>query len=56
MRLTPRELIIRLREPYCDCCPIYNECNANEEDSDTCLLLAEAADCIETLIQKGNSL
>lgn len=48
--MTPRELLIRLRDPDCDCCPFYEECQL----TDKCLLLKEAANCIENLIQKGN--
>lgn len=45
-----KELLIRLRDPDCDCCPLYEEC----QNVDDCLLFLEAADCIETLMQKGN--
>lgn len=47
--ITPMQLIIRLRNPDCDCCPF--ECNPETEP---CLLFEKAADCIETLLKKGN--
>lgn len=47
--MTPRELLIRLRDPDCTCCPLYEEC----QNATDCLLFAEAANCIETLMQKG---
>lgn len=50
--MTPKELVVCLRHRDCDCCPIYNECMENM--SENCLLLTKAADCIETLLKKGN--
>lgn len=48
--MSPKEIIIRLRDPDCDCCPLYEEC----QNVNGCLLLVKAADCIEKLLQKGN--
>lgn len=50
--MTPKELIIRLRDPDCDYCPLYEECHSDPTET-TCLLIYEAANCIETLM-KGN--
>lgn len=51
--MTPKELIIRLRDPDCDCCPFYDEC-VNSDGEVNCVLLEKAADCIETLLKKGS--
>ena len=47
--IQPKQLIILLRNPNCDCCPF--ECNPEAE---MCMLFEKAADCIETLLKKGN--
>ena len=48
--MSPRELLIRLRDPDCNACPIYEEC----QEEENCMLLKEAADCIEHLIKETN--
>lgn len=52
IHITPTQLIIRLRNPNCDCCPFGEECYDSE--TTTCLLFEKAAECIETLLKKGN--
>lgn len=51
--MTPQELLVRLRDPDCDCCPLYEKCQSYQTET-ACLLLEEAANCIENLLQKGN--
>ena len=50
--MSPKEIIIRLRNPDCDCCPLYENCYSDPTET-TCLLFYEAANCIENLM-KGN--
>lgn len=53
--IAPRQLIVLLRNPDCDCCPFFDECSYCEnEEEENCILFAKAADCIDTLLKKGN--